>query len=44
MMYLMVLSPGVQIILRAEGREYNYHAGLTGGAFYCESPTPPASG
>ena len=43
MMYMMVLSPGFQIILSAEGREYNYHAGQSGGAFYCESPSPPAS-
>ena len=43
MMYLMVLSPGYQIILRAEGRDFNYHAGQSGGAFYCESPSPPAS-
>ena len=44
MMYLMVLSPGFQIILSAEERNFDYHAGQSGGVFYCESPTAPASG
>jgi hypothetical protein len=43
MMYMMVLSPGFQIILSVEGRDFNYHAGQSGGVFYCESPSPPAS-
>lgn len=44
MMYMQVLSPGFQIILRAEGRDFEYHAGRSGSAFYCESPTAPVSG
>ena len=44
MMYLMVLSPGFQIILSDGSREYHYHASQVSPVFYCENPSPPASG
>jgi hypothetical protein len=44
MMYLMVLSPGYQIILNAGAREYHYHAGHDAEVFYCANPSPPVPG
>jgi hypothetical protein len=43
MMYMMVLTPGYQIILHAGARDYAYHAGANSAAFYCENPSPPSS-
>jgi hypothetical protein len=41
MVYAQVLSPGYLVLLKAEGKEYEYHAGKGAEAFYCENPTPP---
>lgn len=44
MMYLMVLTPGYQVVLRADSLEYHYHAGLNSAPFFCQSPSLPAPG
>lgn len=36
--YRMVLSPGVLIVLRAYGNEYEYHGPPRGTPFLCEAP------
>jgi hypothetical protein len=36
--YLMVLTPGVLIRLRAAGSVYEYHSSLRGPPFLCEAP------
>lgn len=36
--YLMVLSPGVRIVLRTAGSEFEYHAARGGTPFLCEPP------
>lgn len=35
MAYTMAIVPGVQILLRADGEVYRYHAGLNRQPFYC---------
>jgi len=44
MMYLTVLTPGYLIILNAEDREYEYHAGTDAQLILCQNPTGPVSG
>lgn len=39
MMYMMVITPGYQIVLEAQGQQYYYHTGQTQQMFvYCENP------
>jgi hypothetical protein len=46
--YMMVLTPGVRILLSANGVNYAYHSSLHGRPFLCEPPgrveTPAPSG
>lgn len=42
MMYPQVLTNGSRVVLEAEGRRYEYHAGGQRSAFLCENPEPPA--
>jgi hypothetical protein len=42
MMYPQVLTDGSRVVLEAEGRRYEYHAGGRRSAFLCENPEPPA--
>ncbi|MDQ4084408.1 MAG: hypothetical protein M3165_01185 [Actinomycetota bacterium] len=42
MMYPQVLTDGVRVVLQAQGRRYEYHAGGRRPAFLCENPEPPA--
>jgi len=44
MVYAQVLSQGYLVVLKAEDKEYEYHAGKGAEAFYCESPTRPVPG
>ena len=44
MMYLQVLTPGYLILLHADSKDYEYHAGLGSDVIYCENPSPPYSG
>jgi len=44
MFYAEVLTPGYMILLRANGHDYEYHAGRSSDIFYCEKPTPPVPG
>lgn len=44
MYYMEVLAPGYLIRLRADGREYEYHAGRSRKVFLCPNPSPPLSG
>jgi hypothetical protein len=44
MFYAEVLTPGYLILLRADGHDYEYHAGRSSDIFYCEKPTPPVPG
>lgn len=37
--YTQALVPGHRIVLRAEGRTHEYHAGGSRGVFLCERPT-----
>jgi hypothetical protein len=39
--YLTVLTPGRQIILGVDGKQYHYHAGRDNQFFYCRDPKPP---
>lgn len=39
MMYMMVITPGYQVVLEAQGKEYFYHTGQTPQMFvFCENP------
>jgi hypothetical protein len=42
MMYPQVLTDGSRVVLEAQGRRYEYHAGGRRSAFLCENPEPPA--
>jgi hypothetical protein len=42
MMYTQALVEGTQIVLRAGGSEYSYHAATGKAPFYCENPVSPA--
>ena len=44
MMYADVLTPGVLIVLNANGQEYEYHAGKSSDLFLCVNPIPPVPG
>lgn len=46
MSYTQALVNGERIVLRADGVDYEYHAGKNGPAFYCPPSrvTPPATG
>ncbi|MCP4420801.1 MAG: hypothetical protein GY805_29680 [Chloroflexi bacterium] len=41
MNYFQVLSPGQQMILRANGQDYHYHSGKGGIFNFCSNPQPP---
>ena len=43
MMYTQALVPGMLIVLRVDGSEYEYHSGGGRVPFYCENPASPAS-
>ena len=43
MMYTQALVEGTLIVLRVEGRDYQYHSGQGRAPFYCENPVSPAS-
>ena len=43
MMYTQALIEGTLIVLRVEGRDYQYHSGQGRAPFYCENPVGPAS-
>ena len=43
MMYTQALVEGTLIVLRVEGRDYQYHSGQGRALFYCENPVSPAS-
>jgi hypothetical protein len=43
MMYTQALIEGTRIVLRVEGRDYQYHSGQGRAPFYCENPVGPAS-
>jgi hypothetical protein len=40
LMYGQVLTEGVRIILRAEGRDHHFHGGSSAPPFLCEHPSP----
>ena len=42
MMYTQVLTNGSKVVLEAQGKRYEYHAGGRRSAFLCENPEPPA--
>ena len=42
--YAQVISPGYLVVLKADDKEYEYHAGKSAEPFYCENPTPPVPG
>ena len=44
MLYTDVLTPGYLILLSANGRDYEFHAGKGPQVIYCENPTPPVPG
>jgi hypothetical protein len=44
MAYMEALIPGYLILLTADGREYEYHAGNDAKVFLCESPISPVEG
>lgn len=44
MVYAQVLSSGYLVVLKADGKEHEYHAGKGGEVFYCENPTAPVPG
>ena len=44
MAYADVLTPGYQIVLKAEDREYEYHSSRTGGLRFCKNATAPVPG
>jgi len=41
MMYTQALVEGMLIVLRVEGRDYQYHSGHGRAPFYCENPVSP---
>ena len=41
MMYTQALVPGMLIVLRVDGSEYEYHSGSGRALFYCENPVSP---
>ena len=41
MMYSQVLTPGYLILLGANNKDYEYHAGKGSDVIYCENPSPP---
>ena len=43
MMYTQALVEGALIVLRVDGRDYQYHSGQGRAPFYCENPVNPAS-
>ena len=43
MSYAQRLTPGSQIVLRADGVEHHYHAGAGRGPFRCATPKAPAA-
>ena len=44
MVYADVLTPGFIILLNINDQEYEYHAGKSSDAFYCDNPTSPVPG
>lgn len=42
MMYTQSLTDGSRVVLAAQGKRYEYHAGGRRSAFLCENPQPPA--
>jgi len=42
MMYTQALVEGTLIVLRVEGRDYQYHSGQGRALFYCKNPVSPA--
>jgi hypothetical protein len=42
MLYTQALTNGSRVVLEADGRRYQYHAGGRRSAFLCENPDPPA--
>jgi hypothetical protein len=44
MLYPQVLTNGSRVVLEAQGRRYEYHAGGRRSAFLCQNPEPPAGG
>lgn len=44
MMYTQVLTPGIRIVLEANGLQYRYHAGNSRDPFYCAAPQEPVGG
>jgi hypothetical protein len=44
MLYPQVLTDGTRVVLEADGKEYEYHAGGRRSAFLCENPESPAGG
>lgn len=43
MMYTQALVEGTLIVLRVDGRDYQYHSGKGLRPFYCEHPREPAA-
>lgn len=39
--YIQVLTPGQQLILRANGQDYHYHSGKNSVFKFCGNPLPP---
>ncbi len=39
--YAQVLTPGVRIVLEADGVAHSYHAGAGRGPFFCADPEAP---
>lgn len=44
MLYMQALTPGYLIRLRADGQDYEYHAGRSRSVFLCINPSPPFPG
>jgi hypothetical protein len=42
--YRQVQQDGMRIVLKAQGREFEYHSGGSRPPFLCESPSPAAPG
>ena len=43
MMYTQALVEGTLIVLRVDGKDYQYHSGKGRSPFYCEHPGKPAA-
>jgi hypothetical protein len=43
MMYTQALVEGTLIVLRVDGKNYQYHSGKDRPPFYCENPEKPAA-